>query len=156
MAKVLFAAGIEVVSGAVTKIDKKSQHAYDENMLLFTHRKAESCSRVCQRGYYRKVNNLPWTYAVASTETRARQLAFKVASQQIATRRNDLSKMTADIAQLQAITPAVTAKGYSITMKSFLWAAKKLMGNDFPTGEITMTAEQYLENSYAASHNDGF
>lgn len=156
MAKVLFAAGIEVVSGAVNKIDKNSQHAWDENMLLFTHRKAESCSRVCQRGYYRKVNNLPHAYTPYSTEERERQLAFKTASQQVATRRNDLSKMTADQAQLKAIKPDVEANGGRITMKSFLWAAKKLMGNDFPTGAITMTAQEYLSNSYAASHNDGF
>lgn len=150
MAKILMAAGIEIVTGAVTKIKTKSAHAFDQNMFLFTHRKRETTSRACQRAYYRKINNLPWQSGKAvSQEVKAQRLAFATAAREVAARRNDLSKMTADQEAFLAIAPEVKAKGRLITMKSFLWAAKALYGEQFPTIAITMTAQEYLSNSGA-------
>lgn len=157
MAKILLAAGIEIVSGAVTKIKTKSAHRYDENMFLFTHRKSETTSLACQRAYYRKVNALPWQNVHAITQdVQAQRLAFKTAARQVAARRQDLTKITADQEQFIAILPEVKSRGCVMTMKSFLWAAKKLYGEDFPTTAITMTAQQYISNSGSANGKDKF
>lgn len=157
MAKILLAAGIEIVSGAVSKIKTKSLHRYDENMFLFTHRKKETTSLACQRAYYRKINSLPWQgNTFVTPEVKAQRLAFKTAAQEVAARRQDLSKMTADQEQFLAILPEVKARGGVMTMRSFLWAAKALYGETFPTVAITMTASEYFQNSGSAHGNDRF
>lgn len=155
--KVLLAAGIEIASGAATKIETKSQHRYDGNMFLFTHRKKETTSLACQRAYYRKINSLPWQGGTYVTpEVKAQRLAFATAAREVAARRQDLSKMTADQEAFLAIYDGVKARGGQITMKSFLWAAKALYGEQFPTTAITMTVSEYFQNSGSAYGNDEF
>lgn len=150
MAKILFAPGIEEVSGALSKIKTKSLHVYDQNMFLATHRKAETCSRKCQRAYMRKVNSLPWQQTTSlSTDTMMQRDNFATASREIAARRQSLEHASADRQALLAIKNEVTSKGYTITMRSFLWVAKKLMGENFSTGAISMTALQYINNTRA-------
>lgn len=150
MAKILFAPGIEEVSGALSKINTKSIHVYDQNMFLATHRKAESCSRKCQRAYMRKVNSLPWQQTISiSQETMELRQNFTNASREIATRRKALEHVAADRQAFLAIKDEVINSGYTITMRSFLWVAKKLMGDNFPTGAISMTALQYINNTQA-------
>lgn len=156
MAKVLFAPGIEIVSGAVTKINLHGSHLYDQNMLLFTHRNAATVSNSCQRGYYRKANSLPWQQgALPSQEVLDLRSTFATASRQVSTRRQNLGTIAADQAQFAAIKDEVRASGYRISFNSFLWAAKKLMGDTFPSGAITMTATQYKENCGSACHSKG-
>lgn len=145
MAKVLFAPGIEVVSGAVTKINLHSSHVLDQNMLLFTHRNAPTVSRACQRGYYRKANSLPWQQgAVPTQEVLDLRANFALASREVATRKQNLGTIAADQAQFAAIKDEVKAAGVRITFNTFQWAAKKMMGSSYSTGAITMTAAEYI------------
>ena len=46
----------ETIQGALTKINKKSQHADDERMVLATHRAAETTSKHCSRLYLQGYN----------------------------------------------------------------------------------------------------
>lgn len=127
MAKILFAAGIDEVSGALTKINTKSKHRDDENMFLATHRKSETMSKHCQRAYFRKINNLPWNKQNAiylTEETRLRRNTFGAQAAAVAARRQDLSHMTADQELFVEINEQYKSKrGYSLTMKQFLWVA---------------------------------
>lgn len=151
MASIFLAPGIESASGAFTKINKHSQHVNDQTMFLATHRVAGTCSLKCQRAYFRKIYQLAWNsgQSFATPEVLQRRLDFATAATEVAARKKDLSKVTPDTTQFLAIRSEVLAKGGRITMKSFLWAAKRLMGEAFSTGAITMTADQYLANSYA-------
>lgn len=151
MAEIILAPGIESASGAFTKINKDSQHVNDQTMFLATHRMAATCSRKCQRAYFRKLYQLPWNsgQSVVTPEVLQRRADFATAAAEVAARKKDLSKVTSDTQQFLAIRSDVIAKGRRITMKSFLWAAKRLMGESFPTGAITMTADQYLSNTSA-------
>lgn len=147
MAKILMAAGIEIVSGAVTRIDTKGNHVFDGNMFLFTHRKAETTNKVCQRAYYRKINSLPWQKSLSvDIEAQRVRTAFGNGATAVNTRRGNLTLVAADQAQYHAIEDEVRSAGYRITMRSFLWAAYKQMGAEsFASGAITMTATQYKQ-----------
>lgn len=126
MAKILFAAGIDEVSGALTKINTKSKHSDDENMFLASHRKAETMSKHCQRAYFRKINNLPWNKnkKALSEDTLIRRNTFSAQAIAVAARRQDLSHMTADQELFVEINAQYKSKrGYSLTMKQFLWVA---------------------------------
>ena len=129
MAKILFAAGIDEVSGALTKINTKSKHRDDENMLLALHRKAETMSKHCQRAYFRKVNNLPWNKQDAyflNQETRICRNSFGAQAAAVAERRQDLTHMSADQELFKEVNAEFQSKkGYSLTMKQFLWVAAK-------------------------------
>ena len=146
MSKILYAPGIETVSGAMTKISK-GQHALDSNMFLATHRKAPSSSKACSRAYFRKINNLPWAYAQPSTEDLQRREAFMTNAAAVRTRKHDLQALGRDVANFKAIQPAVKSRGYSITMNSYLWALLKKNEGHFPTGEYTFTADEYIANT---------
>ena len=56
MAVVQYADAIKTVSGALTKINKKSAHAGDQKMVLATHRVAESTNPNCSRLYQFEVS----------------------------------------------------------------------------------------------------
>ena len=58
MAKVEYADAIKTVSGALTKINKKSQHAADQKMVLATHRVAPTQNPNCSRLYLRGLNSI--------------------------------------------------------------------------------------------------
>ena len=118
MAVVQYADAIKTVSGALTKINKKSPHAGDQKMVLATHRVAETtnpdCSRIYLRGLSSVTRSTPY-----STEERAKQLRFKSVAQAVATRRNDLSKMTQDQEAFKAQKDLPNGKK---TMKAYLWS----------------------------------
>ena len=117
MAKVVWAPGIETVSGALTKINKKSQHAADQQMLLATHRVAATTSTDCNRLYMRGLSSVTRSTPVSSDE-RAQRNRFSAIAKAVNERRKDLSKVAEDLAAFNAQKD--TAGGYK-TMRQYLW-----------------------------------
>ena len=117
MAKVVWAPGIETVSGALTKINKKSQHAADQQMLLATHRVAATTSTHCSRLYMRGLSSVTRSTPVSSDE-RAQRDRFSAIAKAVNARRKDLSKVAEDLAAFNAQKD--TAGGYK-TMRQYLW-----------------------------------
>ena len=114
MAKVNWSAGIDSVSGALSKPGKSGQHSCNK-MLLGTHRVAETTNPNCNRLYLRK--KVERTTAPSADELEARQ-RFKIVSQAVATRAKDLSKITADKA---AFLAQKDLPGGKKTLKSWYW-----------------------------------
>lgn len=146
MAKILYAAGIDVVSGALTKVSK-GQHAMDSNMFLSTHRTKPSSSKACSRAYYRKVNNLPWAYAQPSTDVLSQREAFAINAGKVRARKLDLTAIALDVQNFQAIRASVQSSGYAISMTSYLWSLLKKFDGTFPTGSYTFSATDYILNT---------
>ena len=117
MAKVVWAPGIETVSGALTKINKKSPHAADQQMLLATHRVAATTSTHCSRLYMRGLSSVTRSTPVSSDE-RAQRDRFSAIAKAVNVRRKDLSKVAEDLAAFNAQKD--TAGGYK-TMRQYLW-----------------------------------
>ena len=117
MAKVVWAPGIETVSGALTKINKKSQHAADQQMLLATHRVAATTSTDCNRLYMRGLSSVTRSTPVSSDE-KAQRARFSAIAKAVNARRKDLSKVAEDLAAFNAQKD--TAGGYK-TMRQYLW-----------------------------------
>ena len=117
MAKVVWAPGIETVSGALTKINKKSQHAADQQMLLATHRVAATTSTDCSRLYMRGLSSVTRSTPVSSDE-KAQRARFSAIAKAVNERRKDLSKVAQDLAAFNAQKD--TAGGYK-TMRQYLW-----------------------------------
>ena len=115
MAKVEWSAGIDSVSGALSKPSKSGQHSCSK-MLLGTHRVAATTSNSCTRLYLRR--KVERSTPVTADE-RAKRMRFAAVSAAVATRAKDLNKMTADQAAFiaQKDTP-----GGKKTMKSYLWS----------------------------------
>ena len=107
----------ETVSGALTKIDKKSQHADDQKMILATHRTAATTSKHCSRVYIRTVKNITRTTPLTNHE-RAIRLRFKTVAQMVIERKEDLTKVTQDQAAFLAQKDLANGKK---TMKAYLW-----------------------------------
>ena len=72
MAKVEYADAIKTVSGALTKINKKSPHAADQKMVLATHRVAPTTSDGCSRLYLRGLQSVTRSTPVTTDELAAR------------------------------------------------------------------------------------
>ena len=117
MAKVTWAPGISTVSGALTKINKKSQHAGDEQMLLATHRTAPTTSKDCNRLFLRGLKSVTRTTAVTANELEVRN-RFATVSRAVVARRKDLSHITTDVANFRA---QKDQPGGKKTMLSYLW-----------------------------------
>ena len=117
MANVVWAPGIETVSGALTKINKKSQHAADQQMLLATHRVAATTSTDCNRLYMRGLSSVTRSTPVSSDE-RAQRDRFSAIAKAVNERRKDLSKVAADLAAFNA--QKNDPDGYK-TMRQYLW-----------------------------------
>ena len=117
MAKVVWAPGIETVSGALTKINKKSQHAADQQMLLATHRVAATTSTDCNRLYMRGLSSVTRSTPVSSDEREQRN-RFSAIAKAVNERRKHLSKVAEDLAAFNAQKD--TAGGYK-TMRQYLW-----------------------------------
>ena len=115
MAKVEWSAGIDSVSGALSKPSKSGQHSCSK-MLLGTHRVAATTSNSCTRLYLRR--KVERSTPVTADE-RAKRMRFAAVSAAVATRAKDLNKMTSDQAAFiaQKDTP-----GGKKTMKSYLWS----------------------------------
>lgn len=152
MAKTIFAPGIESVSGALTKINLRSSHVLDQNMLLATHRKSETCSLACQRTYFRKANQLPWQNTdFVSPEVLAQRLAFKTNAAAIISRKENMTYLTGDQAAFVALKEELKNSNVRITLKSFYWAALKKYSGTFPNQAIEMTAQEYRANTSAGN-----
>jgi len=121
MAKVEYADAIKTVSGALTKINKKSQHAADQKMVLATHRVAATTNPNCSRLYLRGLNSITRSTPVTSEETRIRN-RFSAVAAAVAARAKDLQKISADQAAFAAQKDAPNGKK---TMKAYLWSLEK-------------------------------
>ena len=118
MAKVEWADAIKTVSGALTRINKKSQHAGDQKMILGTHRVAATTNPDCSRIYFRGLSSVTRSTPPLQNELEKRE-RFSVVAAAVAARSKDLTKITADQAAFKAQKDLPNGKK---TMKSYLWS----------------------------------
>ena len=117
MAVVEYADAIKTVSGALTKINKKSPHAKDQKMVLGTHRVAPTSNPNCTRIYLRGLSAITRTTPLSEDEL-ANRARFRAVSRAIAARKADLSKLTADQAAFKA---QKDQSGGAKTMLAWYW-----------------------------------
>ena len=103
------------------KINKKSQHAADQKMVLATHRVAPTQNPNCSRLYLRGLNSISRSTPVTTEETRIRN-RFSAVAAAVSARAKDLMKISADQA---AFAAQKDQPGGKKTMKSFLWKLEK-------------------------------
>ena len=121
MAKVTYSAGIDHVSGALSKPSKKGQHSC-EKMLLATHRVAPTESNACNRIYLREAPK-PRTN-ISSKELSART-RFTEVQALVSARAKDLNKISQDQADFAAQKDLAGGKR---TMRAYLW---KVCGQEY-------------------------
>ena len=114
MAKVEWSAGIDSVSGALSKPSKSGQHSCNK-MLLGTHRVAATTSNKCNRLYLRK--KVERSTPPSADEQAARQ-RFAVVSAQVAQRKKSVATMSSDQA---AFLAQKDQPGGKKTFVSYLW-----------------------------------
>ena len=114
MAKVVWSAGIDSVSGALSKPSKSGQHSCSK-MLLGTHRVAATTNPNCNRLYLRK--KIERSTAVTQDELSARN-HFKQVAQAVVARTKNLGTIATDIANFNAQKD--NANGYK-TLRQYLW-----------------------------------
>ena len=114
MAHVEWSAGIDSVSGALSKPGKNPQHSCNK-MLLGTHRVAPTESNQCNRLYLRKktVRTTPIT-----PDEAAARLRFSTVAAMVKQRKGDLTKIAAD--QQAFIAQKDLADGKK-TLKAYYW-----------------------------------
>ena len=119
MAVAVYADVVSSLSGALTKINKKSPHAVDQKMVLATHRTAPT-SQVgkCNRMYLRGLNSVTRSTPVSAEETQHRT-KFSAVSAAVNTRIKDAPKKAAD---LEAFNAQKNLPNGKITMRSYLWS----------------------------------
>ena len=117
MAKVEYADAIKVVSGALTKINKKSQHAADQKMVLATHRVAATTNPNCQHLYIRGLSSVTRTSPLSTKEINIRN-RFRAVAAMVQERKEDLMKVTQDQAAFLAQKDLANGKK---TMRAYLW-----------------------------------
>ena len=119
MAVAVYADVVSSLSGALTKINKKSPHAVDQKMVLATHRTAPT-SQVgkCNRMYLRGLNSVTRSTAASQDEIEHRS-KFAAVSAAVNARLKDTSKQAADLEAFNAQKNSANGK---ITMRSFLWS----------------------------------
>ena len=114
MAKVEWSAGIDHVSGALSKPSKSGQHSCTK-MLLGTHRVAATESKDCNRLYLRKKVERSTQPTSKELAVRARFIAISAA---IKARKADLMKVTEDEAAFMA---QKNLPGGKKTLKAWYW-----------------------------------
>ena len=114
MAKVEWSAGIDSVSGALSKPGKNGQHTC-EKMPLGTHRTAATESKDCNRLYLRK--KVERSTAPSTRELYAR-VRFASIAAAVSDRSKDLSKITQD---QQAFIAQKDQAGGKKTLKAWYW-----------------------------------
>ena len=114
MAKVTYSAGIDSVSGALSKPTKSGQHSCSK-MLLATHRVAATTSNQCNRLYLRTKADRSTPLTSQELDARARFIAVAAA---VKARKGDLSQITTD--QINFASQKDQAGGKK-TMKAYLW-----------------------------------
>ena len=115
MAKVVWSAGIDSVSGALAKPSKSGQHSCSK-MLLGTHRVAATTSNDCNRVYIRRKVERSTPVTADELAARAR---FEAVSKAVALRRKDLMQISND--QAAFVAQRDTAGGKK-TMTAYLWS----------------------------------
>ena len=123
MAKVTYSAGIDSVSGALSKPSKSGQHSCSK-MLLATHRVAATQSNACNRLYLR--NKVERSTPLTSNELDARA-RFAAVAAAVKARKSDLNKITTD---QQNFAAQKDQAGGKKTMKAYLW---KVCGDEYDT-----------------------
>ena len=118
MAKVEWSAGIDSVSGALSKPGKNGQHSCSK-MLLGTHRVAETTNDNCTRLYLRKKTK---RRSAPTADELAQRQRFSAIAAAVAARKKDLSKITADQA---AFMEQKNQPGGKTTMRSYLWSLEQ-------------------------------
>ena len=124
MAQVEWADAIKTVSGALTKINKKSQHAGDQKMILATHRKAATTNPNCSRIYMRGLSSVTRSTPVTVREQLARTRFLNVQAA-VKARAKNLSTLTDDQA---AFEEQKNTAGGKKTWRSYLW---KVCGDEY-------------------------
>ena len=129
MANVNWAPGIESVSGALSKINKKSPHAADQQMLLATHRVAPTsqigkCNRLYLRGLSSVTRSTPLTAKDISVRTRFSQVRTMVNQ-----RMNNLATIAGDTAAFKAQKDLANGKK---TLTAYLW---QICGEEYDAGQ---------------------
>ena len=114
MAKVTYSAGIDSVSGALSKPSKSGQHSCSK-MLLATHRVAATQSNACNRLYLRNKVERSTPLTSKELDVRARFAAVAAA---VKARKSDLNKITTD---QQNFAAQKDQAGGKKTMKAYLW-----------------------------------
>ena len=114
MAKVEWSAGIDSVSGALSKPSKSGHHSCSK-MLLGTHRVAATTSDSCTRLYLRKKVKRSTQPSSAELDARER---FAAVSAAVKLRRKNLSLITSD---QQAFLAQRDTAGGKKTMTAYLW-----------------------------------
>ena len=121
MAKVEWSAGIDHVSGALSKPSKSGQHSCTK-MLLGTHRVAATESKDCNRLYLRKK-------VERSTQPSSKELAararFTAVSAAIKARKADLMSVATDE---EAFMAQKNLPGGKKTLKAWYWM---VCGNEY-------------------------
>ena len=121
MAKVEWSAGIDSVSGALSKPGSNPQHSCNK-MLLGTHRVAATENPNCNRLFLRK--KVKRSTALTSNELDARA-RFSAVAAAVKARKSDLSQITQD--QIDFKAQKYTAGGKK-AMKAYLW---KVCGDEY-------------------------
>ena len=117
MAKVEYADAIKTVSGALTKINKKSPHAADQKMVLATHRVAATTSPACSRLYLRGLSAVTRSTPVTADE-QAQRARFAAISRAVAARGKDMAQTAQDITAFNA---QKDQPGGLKTLKAYRW-----------------------------------
>ena len=117
MSKVSYAAGIDTVSGALTKPKNVDGHSHG-SYLIGTHRTAATTNPDCLRLYIRKPDVYKRSTAPSADELwlRAR---FSAVSRAVQARKEDVTRIDAD--QAAFIAQRDTAGGKK-TMTAYLWS----------------------------------
>ena len=119
MAVAVYADIVSSLSGALTKINKKSPHAVDQKMVLATHRTAPTTQvGKCNRMYLRGLNSVTRSTPVTADEVEHRS-KFAVVSAAVTARLKDPTKQAADLAAFYAQKNLANGKK---TMRSYLWS----------------------------------
>lgn len=121
MAKVEWSAGIDSVSGALSKPGSNPQHSCNK-MLLGTHRVAATENPNCNRLFLRKKVKRSTPLTSNELDARAR---FSAVAAAVKARKSDLSQITND--QIAFAAQKDTADGKK-TMKAYLW---KVCGDEY-------------------------
>ena len=121
MAHVEWSAGIDSVSGALSKPGKNGQHRCAK-MLLGTHRVAATENPNCNRLFLRKKVKRSTPLTSNELDARAR---FSAVAAAVKARKSDLSQITND--QIAFAAQKDTAGGKK-TMKTYLW---KVCGDEY-------------------------
>ena len=114
MAQVNWSAGIDSVSGALSKPGKSGQHSCNK-MLMGTHRVAATTNPNCNRLYLRKKVERSTSPSAEEMNARTRFAAVAAA---VATRAKDVSNITAD---QEAFKAQKDLPGGRKTLKSWYW-----------------------------------